>query len=79
MFVTLLYCILDFKTGSLKYSAAGQLTPIMIDQDGVFMDIPVLDALMAEIEPFEMIIRHKEITSQLAAHDPLLNTSGDLF
>ena len=41
MFVTLLYCILDFKTGRLKYSRAGHMPPIVIDQDGVFMDIPV--------------------------------------
>ena len=41
MFVTLLYCILDFTTGSLKYSRAGHVPPIVIDQDGVFMDIPV--------------------------------------
>ncbi len=31
MFVTLLYCILDFKTGSLKYSRAGHVPPIVID------------------------------------------------
>ncbi|MFC2053147.1 GAF domain-containing SpoIIE family protein phosphatase [Chloroflexota bacterium] len=43
MFVTLLYCILDFKTGSLKYSRAGHVPPIVIDQDGVFMDIPIAE------------------------------------
>jgi sigma-B regulation protein RsbU (phosphoserine phosphatase) len=43
MFVTLLYCILDFKTGRLKYSRAGHMPPIVIDQDGVFMDIPVAE------------------------------------
>jgi len=43
MFVTLLYCILDFKTGSLKYSRAGHMPPIVIDQDGEFMDIPVAE------------------------------------
>jgi len=43
MFVTLLYCILDFKTGSLKYSRAGHMPPVVIDQDGVFMDIPVAE------------------------------------
>ena len=41
MFVTLLYCILDFKTGSLNYSRAGHVPPIVIDRDGVFMDIPI--------------------------------------
>ncbi|MGB6423374.1 MAG: GAF domain-containing SpoIIE family protein phosphatase, partial [Anaerolineales bacterium] len=41
MFVTLLYCILDFTTGSVKYSRAGHVPPMVIDQDGVFMDIPV--------------------------------------
>jgi sigma-B regulation protein RsbU (phosphoserine phosphatase) len=43
MFVTLLYCILDFKTGILRYSRAGHLPPIMLDQDGVFLDIPVAE------------------------------------
>jgi serine phosphatase RsbU (regulator of sigma subunit) len=41
MFVTLLYGILDFKTGSLQYSRAGHLLPIVIDQDGQILDIPV--------------------------------------
>ena len=41
MFVTLLYCILDFKTGLLQYSRAGHMPPIVIDQDGIFMDIPM--------------------------------------
>ncbi|MGB2956011.1 MAG: GAF domain-containing SpoIIE family protein phosphatase [Anaerolineales bacterium] len=41
MFVTLLYCILDFKTGTLQYSRAGHLPPIVIDQYGKFVDMPV--------------------------------------
>jgi len=43
MFVTLLYCILDFKTGTLQYSRAGHLPPIMINQYGKFVDIPVAE------------------------------------
>jgi len=41
MFVTLLYCVLDFKTGNLRYSRAGHLPPIVIDQDGKIVDIPM--------------------------------------
>ncbi|GAI63259.1 unnamed protein product, partial [marine sediment metagenome] len=43
MFVTLLYCILDFKTGILQYSRAGHLPPIVIDQYAKFVDIPVAE------------------------------------
>ncbi|MBN2556422.1 MAG: SpoIIE family protein phosphatase [Anaerolineales bacterium] len=41
MFVTLLYCILDFKSGALGYSRAGHLPPIVINPDGTIMDLPV--------------------------------------
>jgi len=41
MFVTLLYCVLDFETGALRYSRAGHLPPIVIDQDGNFVNIPI--------------------------------------
>jgi len=41
MFVTLLYCTLDFQTGTMKYSRAGHLPPILIDRDGNFLDVPV--------------------------------------
>jgi len=43
MFVTLLYCILDFKTGILQYSRAGHLPPIVINQNAKFVDIPVAE------------------------------------
>lgn len=41
MFVTLLYCILDYKTGSLRYSRAGHLPPIVLDRDGNILELPV--------------------------------------
>jgi serine phosphatase RsbU (regulator of sigma subunit) len=39
MFVTLLYCILDFKTGGFSYSRAGHLPPILVDADGKVIEI----------------------------------------
>ena len=41
MFVTLLYCTLDFETGSMQYSRAGHLPPIVIDQDGKPVKMPI--------------------------------------
>jgi len=41
MFVTLLYCILDLKTGTLEYSRAGHLPPILVNKDGEIVNIPV--------------------------------------
>jgi len=41
MFVTLLYCILDLKTGILDYSRAGHLPPILVDNTGKIIDLPV--------------------------------------
>ena len=41
MFVTLLYCTLDFDTGSMQYSRAGHLPPIVIDQDGNPLEMPI--------------------------------------
>ena len=40
MFVTLLYCVLDFQTGNVSYSRAGHLPPIIISENGKFIDIP---------------------------------------
>jgi len=39
MYVTLLYCILDFKTGVLTYCRAGHLPPILIDPGGKGIDV----------------------------------------
>ncbi len=41
MFVTILYCILDLKTGTLEYSRAGHLPPILVNKDGKIIDFPV--------------------------------------
>lgn len=41
MFVTLLYGILDYRTGQFRYARAGHLVPIVIDPDGQTVKIPV--------------------------------------
>jgi phosphoserine phosphatase RsbU/P len=41
MFVTLLYGILDCKTGNFKYGRAGHLKPIVIDSDGLQIEVPI--------------------------------------
>ncbi len=41
MFVTLLYCCLDLGTGSICYSRAGHLPPIVVTKDGEIIDLPV--------------------------------------
>ena len=41
MFVTLLYCCLDLTTGSLCYSGAGRLPPIVVTNDGEIIELPV--------------------------------------
>jgi len=39
MFVTLLYCVLDFKSGRMQYSRAGHLAPIVVNPDGSFQEL----------------------------------------
>ena len=39
MFVTLIYCVLDFKTGFIQYSRAGHMPPIIWDGAGEFIDV----------------------------------------
>ncbi len=41
MFVTLLYSVLDSRTGILRYSRAGHLPPIVLDSAGKCIDIEV--------------------------------------
>lgn len=41
MFVTLLYCVLDFPSGILQYSRAGHFPPMILDADNKFIDIPL--------------------------------------
>ena len=40
MYVTLLFSVLDLDSGDLRYSRAGHLQPILLDQDGNVIDIP---------------------------------------
>jgi serine phosphatase RsbU (regulator of sigma subunit) len=61
MFVTLLYCLLDFKTGTLRYSRAGHLPPILIDQDGKFVDMPVAEGLPLGVVE-NVLIDHQQFT-----------------
>jgi phosphoserine phosphatase RsbU/P len=42
MFVTLLYGILDCKTGNFKYARAGHLKPIIIDSGGQSVEVPMV-------------------------------------
>ncbi len=41
MFVTLLYSVLDFRTGVLTYWRAGHLPPIVLDADGNCIAVPI--------------------------------------
>lgn len=43
MFVTLLFSILDLRSGTLSYCRAGHLPPLILDEKGVFMEIPQAD------------------------------------
>ena len=86
MFVTLLYCILDFKTGRLKYSRAGHMPPIVIDQDGVFMDIPVaegqplgvIDDLSIDQQQFTIPEGGLALLFSDGLHE-VFNSQGDMF
>ena len=39
MFVTLLYCVLEFETGVVEYSRAGHMPPLIMDPGGKFVDL----------------------------------------
>jgi serine phosphatase RsbU (regulator of sigma subunit) len=41
LFVTLIYCVVEFKTGCLRTFRAGHLPPIILDGDGRCLDVPV--------------------------------------
>ena len=41
MFVTLLYCILDYETGEISYSRLGHIPPIILGPDRKFLEIAV--------------------------------------
>lgn len=41
MFVTLLYCILDYETGEISYSRLGHIPPIVLGPDCEFFDIDI--------------------------------------
>jgi serine phosphatase RsbU (regulator of sigma subunit) len=62
MFVTLLYSVLDFKTGTLMYSRAGHPPPIVINQSGEIVNLPrsegqplgIFDQLRIEQQQFTL-------------------------
>jgi phosphoserine phosphatase RsbU/P len=41
MFVTLLYCVLDCRTGEFSYDRAGHLPPLLVEPDGKVVDFPI--------------------------------------
>jgi sigma-B regulation protein RsbU (phosphoserine phosphatase) len=41
MFVTLIYCILNFHTGQMRYARAGHPLPVVMDASGKCLDIPM--------------------------------------
>lgn len=41
MFVTLLYCVLDIQTGILRYSRAGHLPPVLLNENNETIALPV--------------------------------------
>lgn len=62
MFVTLLYCALEYHSGSMKYSRAGHFHPIVLDAQGDFLDIAMQEGQSlgvfedVEIDQQEVII-----------------------
>lgn len=41
MFVTLLYAVLNCESGALSYFRAGHLLPLVLDEQGQFLDVPM--------------------------------------
>lgn len=86
MFVTLLYCILDTKTGTLDYYRAGHLPPIMVNNEGKVINFAVKTGKSLGI--FDRLqIDHQQFTIPeggliLLFSDGLyeaFNPSGDVF
>jgi sigma-B regulation protein RsbU (phosphoserine phosphatase) len=86
MFVTLLYGILDYRTGQFRYARAGHLVPIVIDSNGQTVKIPVntgqplglfkdplLDEQSITIPPGSMILMYSDGLNEAS------NPEGDEF
>jgi serine phosphatase RsbU (regulator of sigma subunit) len=55
MFVTLLFAVLDFRTGNMKYARAGHLPPIVMDGNGRWLELPVDEGQPLGLFPDVMI------------------------
>lgn len=51
MFVTLIYCILNFRTGQMRYARAGHPLPVVMDASGKCLDIPMIEGQPLGIFP----------------------------
>jgi serine phosphatase RsbU (regulator of sigma subunit) len=60
MFVTLIYGVLNYSTGSFRYARAGHLLPIVLDQDG--NDIPVKMSTGQPLGLFDNMLLDKQET-----------------
>ena len=79
MFVTLLYCVLEYETGIIQYSRAGHVLPIVLDKDGGFPDMPmnrgqplgVIDDVQIDLQQFTlpqggMVLLHSDGLNEAA-------------
>ena len=51
MFVTLIYCVLNFRTGHMRYARAGHPLPVLMDASGKCLDIPMKEGQPLGIFP----------------------------
>jgi serine phosphatase RsbU (regulator of sigma subunit) len=51
MFVTLIYCVLNFRTGHMRYARAGHPLPVVMDASGKCLDIPMKEGQPLGIFP----------------------------
>ncbi|GAP15665.1 serine phosphatase RsbU, regulator of sigma subunit [Longilinea arvoryzae] len=86
MFVTLLYCVLNFQSGLLEYSRAGHFPPIVLDPGGEFIALPVQNGqslgIFEEIQIDQQMVQLPEGGLALLYSDGLteaLNPDGQEF